>query len=382
MDYSTGYQLLTRAYALPGRLLRGWSLPPLQVFIEVTYQCNLRCDFCQFGVSAGAAGGSRAAGGERPAELADGEIERLVGVLPPTTIVSFSGGEPLVRPGFPEVLARLSRRRKTHIYTNGTRIDDGLAGRLAALGARHWTAAGLVLVGVSLEGPRAVHNRITQRSWAFDRTVGGVAAVLEQRRRRRKRFPLVELKTVISRDNVGELYATYQLARELGVDIFNIMAINLLPHTARFHQAPPPSPLVPPPTVASVDPQLLREQLQRIEAAAREAGSPQLRATPFGFDCAELVNYYHGGRPLRDYRCRYPWFGLGISAYGDLSICPYAVLGNIRENGLYRLYNSVRARTFRRALATAKLFPGCWGCCMLVPARPRAAGAAPGEHAS
>lgn len=366
IDYSALYQLITKAYSIPGKLFKGWTLPPVQVFIEVTYQCNLRCDFCQFIISQKLEQPEVRSACE-PTELSITEIKQIVKAIPASTVISFTGGEPFVKKGFMDVLGYASRRNKAHIYTNGTRIDEPLAERLAELGARNVLTPGLVLVGVSLEGLRDTHNQITQRSWAFDKTMSGIETLIRQRKRLSRKFPLVELKTVISERNAGELYQTYLLARDLGVDIFNVMAMNLLPHASRFNKAAPPSPMIRPPAVDKIEAKLLSEQLAMIKTDAQNR-SIQIRTTPFGFDFAEMLNYYRQGPPLNNYCCHYPWFGLGVSAYGDLSICPYAVIGNIREGNLHRLYNNAGARSFRRALAKAKLFPGCWGCCMLVKA--------------
>lgn len=372
IDYSALYQLITKVYSVPGKLLKGWSLPPLQVFIEVTYQCNLRCDFCQFIISQGPhKPEQRSIHG--PEEISIAEIRQIINDIPATAVVSFTGGEPFVKKGFVDVLEYASRRNKSHIYTNGTKIDEHMAKHLAELGARNFLTPGLVLVGVSLEGLRDTHNQIAQRSWAFDKTIGGIEALIRERDRLGRTLPLVELKTVISPRNAGELYEVYLLARDLDVDIFNIMAMNLLPHASRFNKIAPPSPLMRPPSVDNVDAQLLHEQLEMIQADALSRPI-QIRTTPFGFDLAEMVNYYNQGRPLHEYRCHYPWFGLGVSAYGDLSICPYAVIGNTREGRLSKLFNNATARAFRQSLAKAKLFPGCWGCCMLVPAGPRKEG--------
>lgn len=368
IDYSSIYQAMMRVYSLfPMAIARGATLPPLQVFMEVTYKCNLSCSFCQFIISEN---GELCRASAKRRELSSSEFKKLILQFPKSAILSFTGGEPFVKEGFIDLLSHASGRNKTHIFTNGTRITGETADLLVELGASDILSPGLVLLGISLEGTRATHSGITGRPWAFDRTVDGLKALSECRAKQKKKYPLIELKSVISEHNVSELYEIFLIAKRNRVDIFNIMTINLLPQASRMHKDAMVSYSIPPPAVNPIDINLLRRQLDKIKRDA--AGSNiQLRTTPAGFDLEEIVNYYCNGKPLKKYRCYYPWYGMGITAFGDVSLCPYAVIGNVREAGLKEILNNAKARKFRQELKEYKVFPGCWGCCMLVPERAR-----------
>ncbi len=364
INYSSIYQAMVRAYSsLPIAIAKGSALPPLQVFIEVTYGCNLSCNFCQFIISQNK---EHCASPDKRRELSSDEVKKLVLQVPRSAILSFTGGEPFVKKGFIDLLAYASGRNKTHIFTNGTRITRELAEFLVDLGARNILDSGLVLLGISLEGARSTHSEITGRPWAFDRTVAGLEALSGYRARKRKKYPLMELKSVISEKNVSELYEIYLIAKRNKVDIFNIMTINLLPQASRLHKGTVVSYSTPPPAVKAIDSNLLRRQLNKIKRDAASSNI-QLRTTPAGFSLEEIVNYYSNGKPLKEYRCYYPWYGMGITAFGDVSLCPYAVIGNVQEASLKEILNNAKARKFRQELKAHKVFPGCWGCCMLVP---------------
>lgn len=94
--------------------------------IYLTHRCNLRCVQCYM-----AAGDSRA-----DEELATGEWRRVLDEfteLYGSSSVSFSGGEPLLRPDLCELAG--GARARGHfvtLFTNGTLIRDGMASRLAA----------------------------------------------------------------------------------------------------------------------------------------------------------------------------------------------------------------------------------------------------------
>jgi cyclic pyranopterin phosphate synthase len=108
--------------------------------ISLTDRCNLRCTYCM-----PAEGLPWLAG---PELLTDEELQRLIRVAVERLGVRelrFTGGEPLLRPGVPELIAAstaLAPRPHTSITTNGLLLGR-LAGPLAA--------AGLDRVNVSLD---------------------------------------------------------------------------------------------------------------------------------------------------------------------------------------------------------------------------------------
>jgi len=365
-NYSRLYQAIIKAYSsIPMSLAPGFAAPPLQVFVELTYRCNLHCSFCQFLQAENESKPQHS--DSRRQELSSTEFQQLVAAIPRTSIISFTGGEPLLKEGIIDLLRYSAGRNKTHIFTNATRVDEKLADDLCKLAARNIFGQGLVLVGISLEGTKETHNRIAGKSWAFDRTIQGIEALVAQRTARKQRYPLIELKTVISAENVGDISEVFHIARSRRVDIFNLMILNQLPHADRIDKGDKVSIQQPPPALRQVDLHVLKEQLQVIE---REAiGAPiQIRTTPQGITFEQIIRYYSNDlRTFNGCRCFYPWYGFGITAYGDVSICPYVPLGNLRNSNLKALLNNQQAKDFRRQLRKHRFYPGCRGCCMLVP---------------
>jgi GTP 3',8-cyclase len=99
--------------------------------VSVTDRCNLRCTYCM-----PAEGLDWLPG---PALLANDEVSRLISVavrLLGITEVRFTGGEPLIRRGLPEIIARtraLEPRPEISLTTNGIGLAR-LAGPLAEAG--------------------------------------------------------------------------------------------------------------------------------------------------------------------------------------------------------------------------------------------------------
>ena len=88
-----------------------------------------------------------------------------------------------------------------------------------------------------------------------------------------------------------------------------------------------------------------------------------MRFSPFGVTPEEIVRYYDDRSNLAEYRCFTPWRMLGISAYGEMSSCPFLSLGNIRRRRPRDVWNGPDQARFRRRLKERRIFPACAGCC-------------------
>ncbi len=96
---------------------------PRVVLFGLTNACNLRCGFCSRDVAA------------KSTWDVDSAFELLSGLEAAGVLeVAFGGGEPLLFPDFDVLLSRLAERTSlaVHVTTNGTRIDDPWAERLAS----------------------------------------------------------------------------------------------------------------------------------------------------------------------------------------------------------------------------------------------------------
>jgi radical SAM protein with 4Fe4S-binding SPASM domain len=187
---------------------------PLNVTLELTLRCNIRCLHCyNFDrdlPKACAPGGEGAATGvsaasDRP-ELSQGEILALLGDLRDAgcLFLTLTGGEVLSYPGLWAVLDRArDLNLAVQLLTNGTMLRPGVAARLA--GYRN-----LLGVSVSLYGATAaVHDGITQVVGSWRRTWDGAE-------RLRGLGIAVRLKHIVMRQNAHEVEAMRAQAAERG----------------------------------------------------------------------------------------------------------------------------------------------------------------------
>jgi radical SAM protein with 4Fe4S-binding SPASM domain len=128
---------------------------------NVTRTCNLRCVHCYSDSYA------QRYTGELSTEQARSVLDDLAAFRVPAVL--FSGGEPLTRPDLVELIAyAVSKGLRVTLSTNGTLIDDSVAGKLKALG--------LTYVGISIDGIGETNDLFRGKKGAFDAAVRGVRA--------------------------------------------------------------------------------------------------------------------------------------------------------------------------------------------------------------
>ncbi len=165
---------------------------PLNVLVELTYRCNLRCGHC-YVVDPGGQ------------ELSTPELIYILDELAGAgaLFLTLTGGEILVRRDWREV-CRYARDANfaVRLFTNGTRIDDRVARQIAGLG--------VVDVGVSLYGANPeTHDVITRVRGSFERTLTGLRELNEAGVR-------TAVKYLLMKHNVQEFERARELADEIG----------------------------------------------------------------------------------------------------------------------------------------------------------------------
>ncbi len=142
-------------------LVRGGALPrlPLQGSIDLTYRCNNNCRHCWLRLPPTAE--------EQKQELGFAEIRRIVDEARAMGCRewSISGGEPMLRPDFPEIFDCLTRKARSYtLNTNGTLITPEIARLLTRKGSKM-----VALYGATAE----VHDHITRNPGSFDAAMRG-----------------------------------------------------------------------------------------------------------------------------------------------------------------------------------------------------------------
>ena len=184
---------------------------PYVISWNLTYRCNLACEHCYLD-----AGGTPLVGTENFAdrsELGTDECFRVIdeiAAFAPECLTILTGGEPLLRRDILEIVRRAAERGLWVVVgTNGVRITENLARRLAEAGAR-----GLSLSLDALDPDR--HDRFRKVRGAWRNTVEG-AEILN-----RTGLPFI-VQTTAGSHNLGELDAIADFAHDrLAAKVWNL----------------------------------------------------------------------------------------------------------------------------------------------------------------
>jgi len=176
-------------YALMNR-----RLVPYGVSLEITARCNLDCVHC-YHVRC------------RGKELDTGEIEEVLDALAAlgTMELTLTGGEPLLRDDFPDILRCAVRETgfSVKLFSNLTLLTPETADLLASLP--------LNSVETTILGPdAATHDALTGRPGSFDAVIGAIEMLVERGVR-------CSAKTIVMKPNLAGLKAMYRLAEGLGI---------------------------------------------------------------------------------------------------------------------------------------------------------------------
>ena len=172
----------------------GWR--PRNCVWELTLACNLRCAHC-----------GSVAGRVRTRELGTADCLRIVGELGDLgcELVTLSGGEPTLRRDW-DVIARAiaDRGMVVNMVTNGVTRDERAARDIA----RRALDAGMCNLGVSVDGPLEVHDRM-RGAGMYERTMASIRAFVDEGMR-------VSVMTTVNKLNLRQMAAIRTLAMEVG----------------------------------------------------------------------------------------------------------------------------------------------------------------------
>jgi MoaA/NifB/PqqE/SkfB family radical SAM enzyme len=320
--------------------------PPRTLFIEVTTECNLRCQQCHMWRSQ-----------EPPTALSTEEKTALLhpfATWSPGATVVLTGGEPLHKRDELFALTRACRQRGllAAANTNATLVDEETVDRLLTEGPR--------FLIVSLDSHRpALHDWIRGVTGTHDRAVSMIRRLLT---RRRDTYPDSDLRlltnTIIFDRNVGELEAYVEFARELGVDG---VTFQMLSRT--FMRASRGDPFFDrhfPRDVARVDTAI--ERLLELKSGGAPIGTTEN-------DLRWMKLYARDPDFIGEQVCGSAERNMMVDQHGNVQLCFFMrellggrVIGNVRQSSLRELWESEFADQARGVMAGCRRNCGMLNC--------------------
>ena len=353
------HQAIKGYAAIPMRFFEdGAALPPLRVAFILTHRCNLLCEWCEV-MSPQNIERTKKQKGE---ELSTEEVLGILKQVPRHSIVTFTGGEPFARKDLFPLLQAASARNKVHLVSNGYLVTPEQIEELLGLAATNLLGHGLFTFAISIQGDAPLHDRIVGIEGAWKKTIGTIAQVCRRRRERGLKYPLVDLKVVITRENVGGLLDLYEIAKQAGADLMSLQIVNTQGSAYGVHDGNYGVHQKDPPPVEPIAPQVLRPVLEALQA--QNGAGPGVRFNPH-FPIDAILDHYQNKRRIDELVCHATWTTMHIAPYGEVYPCFSYPMGNVRRQSLREIWNGEPYRSFRRNLRRAGAYPGCVGCCVV-----------------
>jgi MoaA/NifB/PqqE/SkfB family radical SAM enzyme len=299
-------------------------------------RCNCRCVMCDIWKTS------------ESREITTADLERHAADIVSLGVrwVIFSGGEPLMHSDLFRLCATLRPL--------GVRLTILSTGLLLARHARR-IVEHVDEVIVSLDGPPAIHNRISRVVGAFESMREGIRELhLLQ-----PDFPIAGRCTV-QKQNCTSLTATVDAARELGLNSISFLAADLT--STAFNR----------PEAWSLDRQaevsLTAEEVGALEQeveALIDSGSCGAFALESPDKLRRIVHHFKAHLGLAEAvapRCNAPWVSTVLESDGTVRPCFFhEPIGNVSGQSLLAVLNSPRAVEFRESLQIAEN-PICRRC--------------------
>jgi len=169
---------------------------PRLIFWELTKKCNLSCLHCR----------AEAEDIDYSGELSTTQARKLIDDISEfaSPILVLTGGEPLYREDLFDIAEYAkSRDLRVALATNGTLVDDDIAGKIKA--------SGIDRVSISIDGPDSrSHDSFRGVENAFNGAINGVRSLI-------KKGVDVQFNTTVTKRNVDHIEDILKLAEKEGV---------------------------------------------------------------------------------------------------------------------------------------------------------------------
>ena len=307
---------------------------PVSGTLELTPLCNLNCEMCYIHLTPGEL---EQRGRLRPAAdwLRLGEELAEAGVL----FLLLTGGEPLLYPGFQEVYLGLKKLGMIlTVNTNGTLIDEEWANFFAAHKPRR---VNITLYGAGEDS----YEKLCHGPGGYEKTMRGIRLLKE-------RGVDVKLNGSITKLNLADTQAIYQIARELALTVHK--DAYLLPGLR--------------------DRQLPYEAQARLtpEAAARAALETRKAEYPEGYAeyCREMLEQIQAPEPAYSHRsdCQAGCSSFAVGWDGAMRPCVSFRESSVNvfetgfESGWARIVEEMEERRVNPKCTRCSLRPLCMTC--------------------
>ena len=355
IDHSKLFDIARNFYSLiPYNYGNGKALPPLRFSLELTYRCNLNCPYCYVGDC------------RKKEELSTQEWLRIIEQVSEWGLITLVGGEPLVRKDFSEIFLKSIQQvqGRVNVVSNGILLDEQML--------KMFIDNKLLLLSVSIDGYGNNHDINRDRKGLFELVVNNLETF--KRLKHKKTHPLLDIKTIILKNNLDDMVKLYKLCEELNADFLSLAFLrnNNLKQSSilrgnfgeEFYQQEYP-------VEQYFDLEHFEEVYKELKSLSK-SGKTKIRFAPkfdFDKDYEQIRTFFSSNKPIdKTYKpCLYPWSNTLITPEGDVYPCLSYKIGNVKDKNFMEVWNAPHFRCFRKNLKARKVFNACQMCCELTP---------------
>ncbi|MBD3214087.1 MAG: radical SAM protein [Candidatus Lokiarchaeota archaeon] len=347
---------------------------PTSITLEVTQNCNLRCQMCYFWGETGLY--TTQHNDLNPKDI---DLELIKSITDEFSskkaLYSLFGGEPFLHPQIGEII-RL-------IKDSGGIVDTPTNGTLLMKYAPMLVESQFDTLRISLDGPEEI-NDIQRGRGSYKRALKGIEKVHELKKARGVRKPIVSLIFTITPLNYAHMkqfflddlnldhidwitiqmqnYVTEQMANEYAEFLQANFSIKSTHYCTSLIRDPK--------EFQTIDTSKIVEQVDKISARFTELGKNVLLEPPT-YSERNLDAYLRADwEKMEDqYKsCAVPWRAIDITVDGDVAPCHIfydLTMGNLHEQSFHEIWNSEQYRKLRAYMKKNNFMPICPGCCIL-----------------
>jgi len=303
---------------------------PESISILLTYRCNARCVHCDIWKNKGREDLPTPQEWKRC-------IDDLAKWLGPA-MVTFTGGEALLQPFTPEVVAHaVSRGLFVELLTHGYWSDRSRLERVAL--ANPWR------ITMSMDGVGETHSTVRGRANFWELSHGSLMELARWRRERKLDY-IIRLKTVVMSHNLDSVADVARFARENGAEVFYqpVEQNYNTPDDPFWHRSSPNWPRDSAKAIGAVE-ELIQLQQQGYPITNLRS---QLEVMREYFRDPDRLNSSVRGHTAHERRQACAALSmLQLEANGDVRVCSGSpAVGNIREQRIRDIWNA-RPRWWR-----------------------------------
>ncbi len=326
--------------AVLARPEKAWN-KPVHLQIEPTTVCNLKCSFCV-----------REKNVFRPKSLSFEQFKSVFDQVTPVRVTFAGDGEPTLAPDIWRMVAYARDRGAKTIITSNWTIGPRLAEKALD--------AGLSALRVSIDAATAATYVAMRKADYHNVIIEGIRKLQETKRARGSETPDIGFEYVLGRDNLHEMKAVIDLARDLGVCRVNFRPLNLVGIEEREDEL-----------LKGLSREGYRQALEEANVHAKARGMATNLDEVVGLLPFYEVRYTPEFNPeRRSPDCIYPWVQVYVAVDGNVTPCcalqmdERVSLGNMFEAGGFdAVWNGQPYRKMRRDIVSRKVeFKSCVTC--------------------